>query len=188
MIFSSTNGGTSGFINYILNRKLINIIEIITSSNYHEDGRYSDPLLSLSFSTNRWGSANLPNQWIQFNLPCYINIKNYTIVSATKMYSARGWKLTGSRNNHTEYVELDSIEYTEELFDFNHSIRTTNNNDEVFNSFRITMIGTTLTDKILRISGFDVFGRVYSFEYGCSVNCQKRCYCFKSLIYIFIFK
>ena len=135
MLFLPSRGIKNGYVNYIIEKGLKSEIKIFTSSNYIDSNGERDPFLSLGFSDKNWASVDRLNQWIQYNLPGYINIKNYSIKSINNldMFALKGWKLTASHNNHTQYDVLDSIDYTEELMGDLISTRSVkNNNDRIY--------------------------------------------------------
>ena len=69
----------------------------------------------------------------------------------------QGWKVETSQNKGRSFKAVDAVDYTTSLYDFNPLKRPVNDSSPI-NAIRFTMIGSSLSDNKMRVSGIELFG------------------------------
>ena len=161
MNFPPSSGSFNGIIRYMLNHDMKEYINLETSGDHFDDATRRDPWLIFDFDykSSRWASSGTgDSQWIMISIKKYfLKLMNYTIRSVEKIYCLQGWKVEVSPNNGRSFKAVDAVDFTTSLYDFNPLTRSIKYSSPI-NAIKFSMIGSSVSDQKMRISGIELFG------------------------------
>ena len=175
--------GTDHFCGILKSFKVVGYPQIsLSSSGAANDMRKEENVLDYNNITSHFASLDTLDAYFTVeivNKP--FQVTHYALRSHENPQAClRGWKIEGSMNNYT-YELLDRRGNTTDLENSGSVLYQVNPAKRVYKFFRIMSTMSTLTDEVLRVSNFDLYG---TFNYGLSYS---KCICTGNyILYLFI--